>query len=486
MKNRIHNNHDGASIDPLPALVLLAIAAPLSPLMLWTADPTTVVYAASLYGLLITPAVLGTALAAYGAWRIHPRRELGWAAAVLAALGLETLSLAVLQVVAPQDAARQDLWTHLVDLFVLAAIGVATNAARRTDIPGDPLQWGLTAGTVASLLRLLSVTRMPVFTVGHPAVLAMAIAFAALAGLCCLATSRLSGLGQRNGPQLAFAAALLAGGQMVATYAPATLLAAALVLALSCLAAIVMCGTGLGILQQAFVESHEELDHLSVQVVTAEERARRNCATMHEVTSTLAGITSANHLIHSPEVSRQRRMTLERMVDTELARLTRLVSPPQVGAPAERTVDLDATLETLTQAQEARGNPVRWSRSGVRLVAQADDLAEVLNILLDNVAKHGRIATASIEVARSPDAVEIAVSDDGPGVPAHVHLFDWGARGPDSEGQGIGLHIARELMERQGGYLRLRAAEGYGCTFVVGLPTSKGVHHDASASAHAS
>lgn len=486
MKIQPHYRLWRPSADPMPALVLLAVAAPFAPLALSSADPATVVYAAKLYGLLVTPAVLGAALAAYGAWHIRPRRELGWVAAVLAGLGVEMLSLAVLQVVAPQDAGRRDLWTHLVDLLILAGVGVAAHAARRVDVPGDPLQLGLAAGAAASLLRLVSVTRMPVVILSHPAALGTVIAFATLAVACVVATARLSGLGGRNGPHLASAAALLAGVQMVASYASPTLIAAAGVLTLSCLAAIVTCGTGLGILQRTYAESHEELDHLSVQVVTAEQLARRSRATMHEVTSTLAGITSAHHLIHSPEVSHKRRLMLERMVDAELARLTRLVSAPEVHPPGHRTVDLDATIETLAQAHEARGNPVRWSRSGVRPVAQPDDLAEVLNILLDNVAKHGRIATASIEVTESSDHVEIAVSDQGPGVAASVRLFDWGARGPDSPGQGIGLHIARELMERQGGYLRLRAGDGCGCTFVVGLPTSKDVHHDASASAHAS
>jgi signal transduction histidine kinase len=49
-------------------------------------------------------------------------------------------------------------------------------------------------------------------------------------------------------------------------------------------------------------------------------------------------------------------------------------------------------------------------------------------------------------------------------------VFDWGARGSRSSGQGIGLHIAHELMQRQGGYLEIRDGRRGGATFVLGLP----------------
>ena len=102
-----------------------------------------------------------------------------------------------------------------------------------------------------------------------------------------------------------------------------------------------------------------------------------------------------------------------------------------------------------------------------------DAVAEVLNILLDNAAKHGNSA-ASVTVKAVADAVEVAVSDDGPGVAPEIrqHLFEWGARGPRSGGQGIGLNIARDLTARHGGYLRLRETVG-GATFVAGFPMAR-------------
>jgi len=80
--------------------------------------------------------------------------------------------------------------------------------------------------------------------------------------------------------------------------------------------------------------------------------------------------------------------------------------------------------------------------------------------------------------------VEIRVSDSGPGVPRAVaaHMFEWGARGPDSTGQGIGLNVAQRLITEQDGYLRVVNRPRGGSTFIVGLPAD-GEDHDAAHSA---
>jgi K+-sensing histidine kinase KdpD len=63
-----------------------------------------------------------------------------------------------------------------------------------------------------------------------------------------------------------------------------------------------------------------------------------------------------------------------------------------------------------------------------------------------------------------------------------AHMFEWGARGPASTGQGIGLHVAHRLMNEQHGYLRVVNRPRGGATFLVGLPAD-GEDHDAAHSA---
>lgn len=466
-------------------LVLLAVATPAAPLAILTGNTTILLFATTLYGLILAPAVLAAAVAAYGAWRISPQRERGWFSATLGMLALHELSLAVLQVTAPHGIGRHDVWPRIVDLVVIGAIAAAAWWAPKVDLPADPLGLGLLAGTVTGALRICAATQLPDVEMGTAGTLVVLTLYVALVAFACSRIARLIGVGPGIGASMAAGAVLIGAGQLTAVFLPQTHVSGMLTLMLDSAGAAVVARTGLMLLCQALAEELTNVERLSEKVLTAEEGARASRATMHEVTATLAGITSATHLLHSPQVSRQRRVVLQQMVDDELARLNRLVSRPTIQIPSPRTVDLDATLETLTLAHEARGNPVRWRPSGVHVVGQPDDLTEVLNILLDNAAKHGGGADPAIEVTRLPQGIEIAVSDQGPGVTPGVEVFEWGNRGPASKGQGIGLHIARELMERQGGYLRLRASQGRGCTFVLGLPHQE-TRHDASTSAHAS
>jgi signal transduction histidine kinase len=98
-------------------------------------------------------------------------------------------------------------------------------------------------------------------------------------------------------------------------------------------------------------------------------------------------------------------------------------------------------------------------------------VAEVVNILLENAARHGAGSDTRVTVHDVDDRISIAVSDLGPGVDPQVRarLFEWESRGPQSPGQGIGLHIAHQLVAELEGELRLDESVGLGATFVVDL-----------------
>jgi signal transduction histidine kinase len=221
---------------------------------------------------------------------------------------------------------------------------------------------------------------------------------------------------------------------------------------------------------------HDELER-----ALRDERAHR--ARLHEMHSTVVGIASAIQLLRSiQEISEQRRIQLDDMVSAELGRLERLVAPANPNATslkatngegpfAPRAIDLDDTIGPIVISHEARGQRVRWTPSGHLVRAQPDAVAAVFNVLLDNAGKHGR-SEAEVTVERHGNYVEVAVHDDGPGLDPFIRtvLFEWGVRGASSSGQGIGLHLARDLAQQQGGYLRTRDDARGGATFVLGLP----------------
>lgn len=219
--------------------------------------------------------------------------------------------------------------------------------------------------------------------------------------------------------------------------------------------------------------------------VGRDERAR-----LHEAASALAGIRAATTLLSSPgAIGDDRRAAMTAMVQSELERLERMVRRQQDAArpgipeprademPADEmraeVIDLDSVVATMVLAHEAKGTDVVWRPSRMLALGDSDQLTEALNVLLDNAGAHGsgpvRIEVRAAEPAST--SVEIAVTDDGPGVAPELRrrIFAWGVSRPGSTGQGIGLHAARDLMERQGGYLELAEASER-TTFVLGIP----------------
>ena len=114
-------------------------------------------------------------------------------------------------------------------------------------------------------------------------------------------------------------------------------------------------------------------------------------------------------------------------------------------------------------------------------IGDRDAMKQVLLILLDNAARHTQAGTA-VEVSTQTldQKVVIHVADSGPGIPPAVlpHIFERFYRGEASrsgQGAGLGLAIAKELVELQGGTIGVRSQSGRGATFTVTLPSTPAV-----------
>jgi len=110
---------------------------------------------------------------------------------------------------------------------------------------------------------------------------------------------------------------------------------------------------------------------------------------------------------------------------------------------------------------------------GLRLLTWQDGLKQVLLILLDNALKY---TAGSVEVAAAAedDRVEIQVRDHGDGIPEEklAHIFDRFYRGERASGTGfgLGLSIAKSLVDAMGGQLDLESRLGFGSTAIISLP----------------
>jgi two-component system sensor histidine kinase PhoQ len=155
----------------------------------------------------------------------------------------------------------------------------------------------------------------------------------------------------------------------------------------------------------------------------------------------------------------------------ELARMERLIRRQleRAARSTRRTINQPVTvlpvLERLSQSlvRLYRDKTVAIEVGGdetLTLRIDERDLLELCGNLLDNAAKYGqKRVQANVAVwtagARQP-GVEIRVDDDGPGLEEHTFssLLERGVRGDEqAEGQGLGLAIARQLVEAYGGQL---------------------------------
>ncbi len=118
---------------------------------------------------------------------------------------------------------------------------------------------------------------------------------------------------------------------------------------------------------------------------------------------------------------------------------------------------------------------------GVRILADLRRLKQALVIGLDNAVKHspagGRVRVATFA---ADGRVTISIADEGEGVPEtdRPHVFERFFRGSAEAsrpggGIGIGLSIAKEIVERHGGTIALDNRPGGGAVLNIGIPLAR-------------
>jgi signal transduction histidine kinase len=170
---------------------------------------------------------------------------------------------------------------------------------------------------------------------------------------------------------------------------------------------------------------------------------------------------------------------VERLVQAEITRISRLVDDLLVLAQAEQTdflrsdeIDVrsfvaelwDGVSLTAERRFELGPVPDGWLR------ADPDRLAQALRNLARNAIEHTAENTGLVRLeveSVAPDRLRFSVLDDGPGIPAaerervfeRFHRTD-PARTRSAGGAGLGLAIVRAIAEAHGGQVRARDPDG--------------------------
>lgn len=161
-------------------------------------------------------------------------------------------------------------------------------------------------------------------------------------------------------------------------------------------------------------------------------------------------------------------------VEAELARARAAAARENAGPARAPMRDVAERVVSVVERTEAGAALVFEIESppGLALPGSAEELSEILGALVENAARHAR-RRVRILAAADDDSTCLLVEDDGPG------LQDWqmgealirGRRLDETgPGHGLGLAIARDLVEARGGSIALRRSELGGLTVKMTWP----------------
>jgi signal transduction histidine kinase len=220
-------------------------------------------------------------------------------------------------------------------------------------------------------------------------------------------------------------------------------------------------------------------------------RARFFAAISHELGSPVSNIAAAADLLTKYlDTDNLQQRKLLRIIQAEAARLQRLMeqflpkSPVQETAPA-----ISKNVITLRPLIHRVVEIFRIRETGHRIVAQAprdlpfvwgdeDGIQGILSNLLENALRYSPSGTEiTLAAERGPQEVLISVTDQGPGLSAEdrERLFEPFYRGErkkeEVQGQGLGLPIARSVVQELGGELWYEERAEGGIRFCFTLPS---------------
>jgi two-component system OmpR family sensor kinase len=214
----------------------------------------------------------------------------------------------------------------------------------------------------------------------------------------------------------------------------------------------------------------------------------------HEIRTPLTSLEGLSEmlLIGADKGDTQVVQRILRSMHGELGRLRRLVadlltlsrldsSTPLTFASVDLCAMLTEVSEQMAPVAERKTTHISVECTpGLAAHADADRLRQVMLNLVDNAIRYsppeGTVCLKGVR-SPSPGRVHLQVLDQGPGIPAEnlPHIFDRFYRGDASRARvtgnaGLGLSIARAIVEAHGGTIAVQSAAGEGTAFTVALP----------------
>lgn len=225
-------------------------------------------------------------------------------------------------------------------------------------------------------------------------------------------------------------------------------------------------------------EELKELDRMKTEFVAL---------VSHELRSPLTNIRSGLEVVldRNPKLQENVEESLS-LVHRETKRLSGLVETIMDLSALEagrfplhpQPLELDAmTKEVVAQFPSLNRLKLSFAEELPQVNADPEGLKSVLYHLLDNACKYAPEGELILEAEPENGSVLISLTDSGPGIPEseRERVFEMFHRLDSRDarevyGHGLGLPMAKRLIEAMGGEIRVDAAEQRGARFVIRLP----------------
>ena len=206
----------------------------------------------------------------------------------------------------------------------------------------------------------------------------------------------------------------------------------------------------------------------------------------HQTKTPISNLILYSELLENGELSGVDRSNAEaihaqaeklRFLIDSLVKLSRLENGILALEPQE--VPLMPLLEDIVRQFEEKAEKkelkLELNKTDAKAVIDGKWTHEALANIVDNAIKYTDNGSIKISVIPYEMFVRVDISDTGIGISEeeHAKIFKRFYRGTDvkqKEGVGIGLHLAREIISGEGGYIKLSSTPGEGSTFSVFLP----------------
>src|SRR5246500_5130613 len=236
-------------------------------------------------------------------------------------------------------------------------------------------------------------------------------------------------------------------------------------------------------------ESREEIERLHrTQMSRAEHFATLGevaTGLAHEIRNPLAGIAGVIEIISRDLPASSPARAVIKDVRLEVAQINRILTDLLQAArphpPEVRASDLNTTVEhaVMLARQQVLSKPIKIElEKNLQLPNVEHDSDQmhqvVLNLLLNSVQAIEGAGTIRVVVAAKKDNALISVTDSGRGIsPEHLPFIFRPFYTTKGNGTGLGLSLARRIVEDHRGRIDVESELGRGTEFLITLP----IHH---------